>query len=150
MYKMPNQVTLKKFSNSELLFNDEETRTVLRFFFKSHHNIINNLTISDKVREFSQALLVEAVDASYAMGFVEAIFKAITKPSDGIKVILKKFVKKSIKHWFKHAKEDDLLKIEIYEIVRNRIALNFGRYLIMIASGLAKDTTNFSASISYA
>lgn len=148
--KMANLVTLRKFTSSELLFDDEETRQILKFFFNNQQQTVNQLTINDKVREFAQGLLVEAVDASYAMGFIEALFKASANPSAGTKQVLTKFANKAAKHWFKHASADNLLKVEIYEIVRSRIALNFGRYLAMLASGIAKKETSFTAMVAYA
>jgi len=147
---MANLVTLKTFTSSELIFDTDETKAILKFFFKSQHNLINTLNVTDNIRSFAQALLIEAIDATYAMGFVEAIFKSSSNPGAGIKKLLKKFTKKATEHWFKHASEKDLLNIEVYEIIRSRISLNFGRYLIMLASGLASNKTAFSANLSYA
>lgn len=147
---MANLVTLRKFNSSELIFNEEETRLILKFFFKSQRSKIDQLEVNDKVREFAQGLLVEAIDASYAMGFVEALFKSVANPSAGVKKVLSKFAKKAAKHWFKHASPKDLLEVEIYEIVRSRLELNFGRYLSMLAAGIARKETQFSAMIAYA
>ena len=147
---MANLVTLRKFNSTELLFDEEETKQILKFFFKSQHHTINQLKINDKVREFAQGLLVEAIDASYAMGFVEVLFKATANPTAGAKKVISQFAKKAAKHWFKHATTENLLKVEIYEMVRSRIALNFGRYLSMLASGIAKKETTFTAMMAYA
>ncbi|MGD8569281.1 MAG: hypothetical protein PVJ39_14435 [Gammaproteobacteria bacterium] len=147
---MASLVTLRKFSPDELLFNEDETRQILKFFFKSQQKKIDQLTVNDNVREFAQGLLVEAIDASYAMGYIQALFKSVANPTAGVKKIITKFAKKASKHWFKHANPKDLLNVEIYEIVRSRLELNFGRYLSMLAAGIAKKSTQFSAMLTYA
>jgi len=134
---MSTHVHLRKFKTEELIFNEEETILILKFIFKNSHAVVDRTRITDKVREFAQGLLVEAVDASYAMGYVEAIFRSIANPRAGVKNILKKFGKKALKHWFKHATEKDLLEIEIYEIVRQRLEINFGRIMILHSNGIA-------------
>ncbi len=146
---MTKLLTLKSFSNSELIFDEQETKLILKFFFKSQHNLIQKLTVTDNIRSFAQGLLIEAIEASYAMGFVDALFRGTSNPSIGFKKVLIQFTKKATQHWFKHASQKDLLKIEIYEIVRSRISLHFGRYLIMLASGIANNKTSFSANISF-
>ncbi|MBI3561650.1 MAG: hypothetical protein HY080_08050 [Gammaproteobacteria bacterium] len=48
------------------------------------------------MREFAQGLLVEAIDASYAMGFVEIIFRgAYFKPGKSATSFLKTFARKA-------------------------------------------------------
>ena len=90
---MNKQVHLKKFKANELIFNEEETVVILKFIFKNQHNNIDLLNITDPVREFAQALLVEAVDSSYAFGFVDALFRSVTNPRAGAKKVLTKFGK---------------------------------------------------------
>lgn len=147
---MASLVTLRKFSPDELLFNEDETRQILKFFFKSQQQTIKQLTVNDTVREFAQGLLVEAIDASNAMGYVQALFKSVANPTAGAKKVITKFAKKASKNWFKHAKPKDLLNVEIYETVRSRLEINFGRYLAMLAAGVAKKSTQFSAMLGYA
>jgi len=145
---MASQVFLKEFSKNELIFDDGETRDILRFFFKSETGSIEKMVINDRIRGFAQGLLVEAVDASYAMGFVEALFRATSNPGAGVKKVLSKFGKKALKHWFKHATARDLMQIKIYEIVRRQLELNFKTTFIMIVNGIAK-VGKFSAMLAY-
>lgn len=140
----------KKFEKHELIFDADETAAILKFIFKSRHQTIDRLEINDRIREFAQGLLLEAVDASYALGFVEAIFRATMNPGAGTRSILKKFGKKALKHWFKHATAEDLSQIRIYEVVRAQLELNFGRVLLMYANGIAKSQVLSSGFILYA
>jgi len=93
-------------------------------------------------------LLVEAIYASYAMGFVAAIFKATVDPTKGVGSVIKSFGKAAFKHWFHHAAANDLLDIKIYETVRRQLSLNFGRHFIAMRSGLVQNG-KFSVFIAY-
>jgi len=74
------------------LFNEEETRIVLKFIFKpTHHELIDSLPMSDYLRNFAQGLLVEAIDASYAIGYVHGLFESVKNPVKGVRKILKNF-----------------------------------------------------------
>ncbi len=130
-------VTLKDFRPAELIFDEKETREILAFFFSSRADIANSMSIDDQVKSFAQALLLEAVDASYTLGFVQALTSSITRPNLTISKLLKKFGKKAAKNWFKHATARDLLNIKIYEIVRRDIEWSFGRVFIMYSNGIA-------------
>jgi hypothetical protein len=136
---MATLVTLKEFSPNELFLDNDETKRILEFFFENQKNTIKDLIISDRIRGFAQGLLVEAIDASYAMGFIEALFKATTNPRNGAGKIIKKFAKSAFKHWFKHATASDLLNVKIYETVRLQLSINFGRHFIALRSGLVKN-----------
>lgn len=99
---MSNFRHLRQFKPEELLFNEDETRIVLKFIFApTDHELIDSLPMSDALREFAQGLLVEAIDASYAVGFVKAIQESAANPTKGAREILKSFAKKAAIHWFK-------------------------------------------------
>ncbi|TBU74351.1 hypothetical protein DNK06_19490 [Pseudomonas daroniae] len=122
---MSSYITLRTFSAEELLLGEEETRQVLKFFFKAEHTFIDGLTMSDNARGFAQGLLVEAIDASYAMGYVEAMFRSAANPNQGPVKVIKAFGKKAARHWFKHASSNDLMNVKVYESVVSTIARNF-------------------------
>jgi len=123
---MQASVRLKRFPPSEIIITQDEAKEVYEFFFKESQEVITAISEKEKWEnlhiEFAQALLVEGLDRSYDMGFVEILFKSFTDRKGAInstKKILKKFGKKSFKHWFDHANEDDLWdNPEIYESVR--------------------------------
>lgn len=128
---MTKSATLREFKPNELIFDAEEARAILGFIFKSKTSIVSALTIDDQLRSFAQALLLEAIDASYALGFIQALVGSIAAPSPSVQKLIRKFAQKAIKHWFKHATTSDLLKVKIYEMVRSDLEWSFGRVLQM-------------------
>lgn len=145
----PEFKSLKSFPKEELIFNDDETKEILKFFFPSRDATIDKISIDDDMREFAQGLLVEAIDATYAMGFVEMIFKgAYFKPGLKPTKFMKTFVKKALKHWFKHLGSVDLANVKIYNSVRNELQAQFEQPFVIAISELTK--VNTSAFLNYA
>ncbi|TMO01312.1 hypothetical protein [Pseudoalteromonas sp. S558] len=117
---------LRKFSKDELLFDEKETRVILKFIFKpADHKLIDSLPINDRLKGFAQGLLVEAIDASYSVGYVKAIFESTANPTKGAMAIIKTFARKAASHWFKHTSVHDLQKVKIFDFIRDRLALAF-------------------------
>lgn len=120
-------MALRKFSSSEIVLTQDAAWRVLRFFWPDLSTSPGALTMED--RAFAQGLLVEAIDASYQMGFVEQLFKSfymkVPDSYESIREMVKSFGKAALKHWFKHATGADLADPQIYESVRSRIAINF-------------------------
>ena len=112
--------TLRHFTPDELLFDRERTLTILRYFGLEPG--IQAAAITDEDRSFAQALLVEAVDASYEMGYAHILFDVFyARPPmsfDAVKGLLRKFIEKTAEHWFEHATKADLADPKIYEAVR--------------------------------
>jgi hypothetical protein len=123
---MNNYIHLRKFKPDELHFDEEETRIIIKFIFKpSDHETIDSLPISDYLRGFSQGLLLEAIDASYAVGYIKSLFESTANPTKGAVKIIKNFGRKASKHWFKNATVHDLQNVKIYDFVRDEIAVRF-------------------------
>lgn len=99
--------------------------------------IEESLVVDDRVRSFTQALLIEAIDASYSMGFVEGIFRASSNPTNGALKIIKEFGKRATKHWFKSTRTSDLQNVRIYESVRVELARSFRVVLLSHLNGVA-------------
>lgn len=119
-------VQLRKFKPEELIFNENETKEVLKFFYPNQSAFIEQAVINDSVRGFSQALMVEAVDASYALGFIKIVYDVFyMKPPTNFRKVLTKFGRKAAPHWFKHATATDMINAKIYDAVKNTIARNF-------------------------
>ena len=144
-----NKIHLRKFKEENLIFAEEETVIILKFIFKNRHDVIDQIDINNRVRAFAQGLLLEAVDASYALGFVEALVRSTVSPGAGAQKVLKKFGKKALQHWFDHATAKDLMQIKIYERVREQLDFNFGRVLIMYSNGTALNQINHSGFVAY-
>jgi len=112
--------TLRHFDADELLFDQQESFTILRYFGLEPG--IQAAALTDQDRSFAQALFVEAIDASYAMGYVRIMFDTFYgKPTvsfEAVKKMTKKFLEKAAEHWFDHATKADLRDPKIYESVR--------------------------------
>lgn len=123
---MGNYKYLRKFKQDELLFSEEEARIILKFTFKpADHELIDSLPMNDYLRGFSQGLLLEAIDASYAVGYVKGLFESTANPTKGAVQIIKSFGRKAASHWFKNASAQDLQNVKIYDFVRDEIAVRF-------------------------
>ena len=120
-------VKLRQFSRQEIKINQESAYRILRFFFPDMTLKPNELTQDDIA--FAQALLVEAIDSSYHLGFVEHLFDAfymkVPINFTSIKDMVKNFAKTEARHWVKHATQKDLENPLIYENVRLALAQNF-------------------------
>jgi len=120
---------LKRFSPNEIRLTNEQAWRVLRFFWPATSILPGELTEDD--RSFAQALLVEAIDSSYRMGYVEHLFWLYVKIPpvalgfNSITDVVKGFAKAALKHWFKHATRADLANPQIYESVRTVLASHF-------------------------
>lgn len=121
-------VSPPQISTSELLFNEEETRQIFCFFWPNLTSPIKEMEVTDDKRCLAQELLITAIDSTYAMGFMESLVKGVyTRPSgfNGLLSMGRKLASSYFKHWWKHAKQDDLRHPRIAEAVRGRIAINF-------------------------
>ena len=83
------------------------------------------MAITPELSKFAQGLLVEAVDATYAMGWIELAFRWAANPGAGMKKALQKLARSAARRWFKHLKNQSLLDVKIYESVRAQLARNF-------------------------
>lgn len=130
-------LSVKDFSDDELILNEKETILVLKFFWPSLTNQIDGIRIDNDARRLAQTVLIAGIDGSYAMGFVNSIFLATTRPGSGIKDIAKRFARGSIKHHFKHADIHDLEDVKIYETIRRELARQLRNRLDNLLNGLS-------------
>lgn len=98
---------------------------------------LNVLVRLDSDIAFAQALFLEAIDASYAYGFVHIVFDVFyMKPPTDIEGMLKEFVRKAAKQWFDHATGRDLSNPKIYSFVKTTLVSNFSpTWRIRMATG---------------
>lgn len=117
-------LSLPDIPDSRVVLNEREAREVLAFFWPSKKPVIRTTTMTMDLRRYAQALLVVAIDGSYLLGFVQILFEVVfrQKPGASIKKLIGKVARKSTKHWWKHATEQDLEDPRIYETVREAIA----------------------------
>jgi len=111
---------LRHFQTNELLFDKERSFRILQFF--GIEPGIPPTSFTDQDRSFAQALLVAAIDSSYQMRFVQAIFDVFyMKPVasfDDVGDMCKEFLKRAAENWFEHATKQDLRDPEIFDSVR--------------------------------
>lgn len=118
-------IGLREFLPSELLFDERETRDILKFFFPMDFPAIDATVMTDAIRGFAQGLLIEAIDATAALGWVEALFRSTANPGAGVKQLLRKLAKNSAKRWFRNAKNMELESMKIAERVRDQLSRSF-------------------------
>ena len=115
---------LKKFKSDELIFTDQEYWQILLFFFGGNSGIsVNSLTENDK--SFAQALLIEAIDKSYAMSWIECLFSEAMKLNPSVKGIIKKLAKKAVRDWLNEVPIDKLEEQTIYSSIKNSLTRNW-------------------------
>ncbi len=132
---------LKTFTPEELLFNEQETREILIFFFPSYTNGINNTNINNDIRGFAQGLLVEAVEVSYIMGYAIDLGKNGINPTAKVSTMLRKFALKAAKRWFEHKQHEhatakELQEMKIYKPVYQTLQRNFRLIIELIINGM--------------
>ena len=80
--------TLQHFSGDEILLSNQQAWQVLLFFFGGNASM-SPASLTENDRSFAEALFIEAIDASEAMGYIESIFRSAMKLKPEIKDILK-------------------------------------------------------------
>ncbi|MDP2574419.1 hypothetical protein Q8W40_19665 [Vibrio penaeicida] len=130
---------LKKFKPSELNFNDAETKEILIFFFPSSQSKIKQAPMDLKLKEFAQGLLLEAIDASYKIGFVQGLWEATINPREPLRKVISKLIQNTASHMFHHATTKDLRDVKVYDFVVKTLSLKFKSTLELHLNGIAKN-----------
>jgi hypothetical protein len=121
---------LMHFAPANVVLGADEATAVFRFFWPDS-DVTTLSAITDADREFAQALLVEAADASHSMGIVETLYRTffakVATSFGDVRNMLKKVARKAIEdRWFTRIKSvEDAEKQEIYESVRVTLSRNF-------------------------
>jgi hypothetical protein len=135
---MPQVIIPPVIADADLLFDEVETREILTFFWAHLTTQINNMTTTNEVRRFAQSLLIAAIDASYAMGYVDILFTTVANPRGGLKKMGQKLAKQFVSYWWKHAQQKDLQSAKIYESVRRTVSHNFaGPFQVLLVENSA-------------
>ena len=130
--------SLRSFSPSEIALTDDEVRGTLRFFWRTK-TPPDPITHED--RSFAQALLVEAIDRSVDLSFIERVFRKfyLKIPGSPRSTVLK-VVRLAVEHaWFRERTRRrgiDPDEVRIYESVRAALARNFRtEYEVRLTTG---------------
>jgi hypothetical protein len=134
-------ITTADIADANLIYNEDETRRILKYFWPGLSSQFDALTITNDVRRFAQTMLIAAIDGSYAMGYVAGVWDtlahAITHPNGNIADLAKRLARNYIRHWWRHATQQDLEDPRIYDSVRNTIAYsNSGAVQDMISNAM--------------
>ena len=124
-------------SDDDLVFDENETRRILKFFWPHLANDIDGMNVDNDVRRLAQSALIAAIDGSYALGFIHALGTTVVRPGSGIKSFAAKLARRSASHWWRHAKQRDLSDVKIYDSVKKRVALALGDRLRLALNGVA-------------
>lgn len=135
-------VGVPNFLDSELVYDDKETRQILKFFWPARSADINNLKIDNGSRRLAQSALLAAIDGSYAMGFIQVLGETIVRTGSRIKPLAKKPARNFVRHWWKHTRQRDLEDVKIYDSVRNSIAQNLKSRFEFVVQGLSFKSRN--------
>lgn len=128
--------------DSELFYDENETRLILKFFWPHRAQEIEGMAIDNSARRLAQTALIAAIDASYALGFIDILSQSVIRPGSGIKSLGKKLARRFIKHWWKNTKQKELEDVRIYESVRKVIAGNLAGRFELLRQGLMSRRRN--------
>jgi hypothetical protein len=135
-------LTIPDIPDANLLYDEAETRAILKFFWPDRAAPIDGLGITSGVRALAQTALIAAIDGSYAMGYVNVLWDALTHrmthPNGDIVALARRLGRNFMRHWWRHATQQDLLQdVRIYETVRVSVARDLRHTLEDYLNGLA-------------
>lgn len=130
-------VSVPDISDSELIYNEEETKQILKFFWPSLIADADQMAITNDARRLAQTALIAAIDGSNSMGFVDALFSSITRRIKNIAGLAKRLAQDFTRQLWKNSQRQDLENAKIYESVRASVARALKWRIEMIRSGLA-------------
>ncbi|MBB5017168.1 hypothetical protein HNQ59_000430 [Chitinivorax tropicus] len=131
-------VGFPELSDNDLVLDEQETKEVLKFFWPDRASKIDGLVAGNGLRRFAQQMLMAAIEASYAMGYLDKLTDVLAKrkPSMNLKKLGQKLAKKFAKHWWKHTKQQNLMDAEIYDTVRHALAYKYRLKIDEFAEGI--------------
>lgn len=132
-------LTIPDIPDANLLYDEAETRAILKFFWPTQAAQIDSLTINNDARRLAQTALIAAIDGSYAMGYIDLLWQAIAqrvqRPNGDIVALARRLGRNFVRHWWRHATERDLLDARIYDSVRADVARNLRHCLSDASDG---------------
>jgi hypothetical protein len=132
-------ITTPNIDDSQLIYDETETKKILRFFWPRLKDQIESITITNDTRRLAQTALIAAINGSYPMGYITATFKSAFFPlANDIKSIIRKMAFHYISTWWKQGlQRKDLEHAQIYESIRNAISYHLRFNLETIIKGAA-------------
>jgi hypothetical protein len=115
---------------SDVVISAHQAAQIWKLF--RHTPISEGEVASLQNRAFLQAALMSAIDGSYAMSWIETIFRSAYKPNATIKGLLGSLLWTGLKHYYWHLKNSPP---ELYQIVVDDIAWSHKFYFDAISQG---------------
>jgi hypothetical protein len=115
---------LRKFSGPEIVLNQQQAWQVLVFFFGGNAGAVPGW-LTDNDRSFAQALLVEAVDASYQISWIQTLMTSALTPNPSITGILAHLALKAGRDWLQSRNPANFKDAKIYKMVKDQLTLNW-------------------------
>jgi hypothetical protein len=108
-----------------VIIRNTEAHQIIGWLFSKTPSVpAHNFTKEDC--GFAQAMLVEMIDKSFAIGFIESLFRASAKLPSGPKKVIIAFLKGAGKNLVKYKDKDDLnemmKKPVIYKMAKSQMA----------------------------
>lgn len=126
------------FSEFDLVFNQDETRKIMVFFWPTLQSAVNARDMDNEMRRLAQTALIAAIDGAYALGFIFTLSQTIVRPGSGIKDLAKKLARRYMQHWWRHTRQQDLEDVKIFERIRDKVALSLKSRVNMMLDGVAQ------------
>lgn len=130
-------VAVPDIADHQLVFNEAETRQILKFFWPQYVRQIDTLTITNDARRLAQTALIAAIDGSYAMGFIDATFRSLLSPGRSVAAFGRRLARNFVQHWWKYATREELMNAKVYESVRTTVAGALRHRLDALVAGVA-------------
>ncbi len=127
---------------AELLFDDLETRLILKFFCPQATAKIEQMTVTDEIREAAQVAIIRAIDDSADPGVSPQ--QQHTKIDPRLKGICAKLLNNYMKRWWKYTSREDLKDVRIS---RTAFAAASKAISDKLASTNVTSTPNFESDV---
>jgi hypothetical protein len=148
---MPSiQVSLPDISDSDLMFDEAETREILLIFWPDSSAKIKAMPVTTDARRLAQALLIAAIDASNQMGYYEVLFRSASRPNATVQRVIRALARHFVQSWWHHTDPHDLQNVRLYQAVVNILAANFRSEFDMVANGMSLRGRRRPVTVSYA
>jgi hypothetical protein len=128
-------INVPDIADGELAFNEAETKQILKYFWPKYSAQVDQMLVTDDTRRLAQTALIAAIDGSNALGFIDATFSAVARPSSGLKALAKKLATNFTKKWWQHTKPKDLQDAKIYDRVRDQVVVALNSIFIPALQG---------------